>query len=371
MTEHGTTTEDDGREAPNSEAPPASGNTSGRKRSGSSVANGFWSAIIGLFAITLVAALIAKVNNRPNPSTPAATTPDCGPIGPLSPQDQNLVNRLAREILDSLIHGTDETTGTDLRTAITTQIDAAFEPAYANIPRFLDRHYSVTGQYAELALAAQGSLEEGIATWLFPSLEADLVQAMSNISSNLDSILRMRIQELLRNRMPPNRPSNGSRCGAMDGRIQADAIEAAIEDTVARFKMSVGPTMAGGVAAAGAAKALTTALTKKIAGTMMGKAILKILLKIFGPAAGAALGSIGGPVGTLIGLVAGAGAWIAADAAIVEIDEQLTRDKYEAELRKHIDEKKREIVEAMTQNVRTAAERTIDGLTPAELGNQG
>ena len=88
-----------------------------------------------------------------------------------------------------------------------------------------------------------------------------------------------------------------------------------------------------------------------------------------GAAAGAGAGAVLGPVGAAGGAVIGAvGSWLLFDFVVIELDELLNREAFEAELRLHIDAEKAALkAQILTQIAERRAELSLAGQTPEEL----
>ena len=82
----------------------------------------------------------------------------------------------------------------DTQTTMSDSVDEAFAPAYDRIPGFLDWHYSMAGQYTEVAILIAGTLEQ----WGF--VQATAAQVAELVSGLLDCS---------GSGAPPGRPSIG------------------------------------------------------------------------------------------------------------------------------------------------------------------
>ena len=78
-------------------------------------------------------------------------------------------------------------------------------------------------------------------------------------------------------------------------------------------------------------------------------------------AAGAALGFTLGPVGAVVGGLTGAvAAWFAVDYAVIKVDEALTRDEFESDIRSVISERKDELHKELKVALSTRRNDLVD-----------
>jgi hypothetical protein len=269
-----------------------------------------------------------------------------------------------------------ETTFGEIDALIDTEIDKAFEPVYGQITKLADFHYSVAGEYTELGAAAMGNLADTVGRILFREvelekrLEAGIGKVFAVSSESISDSMRHLNREL------------GSRMELTPEEMQllAPALELTLEDMEARFGESSlalrGAGAAGGAAAGGLAAKATG---KKVAGKLAGKATIKAGVTaakiIGGGAAGAAAGSVVPGVGTALGGVIGAvSVWLATDKLLVEADEYLHREKFEADMAALIDSEKARIKDelrdgygAYLSNLADLTRERLEGLRPVDL----
>lgn len=237
-------------------------------------------------------------------------------------------------------------------------LDKAFDPVYAAIPKYVDFHYSVLGQYTELAGAALRHTEVGVKTRLFGGFDDRLVAAMNEIDLIFSQEFNRSVQEQLNAEIP---------VAWRDAQMSA-ITEAAISDAQyrMRYTLPVGSFVAttGGFASAKLAAAIAAKIATKVAAkTAVGLAVKSTGIG-GGAATGAAIGALLGPVGAGVGgVVGGAAAWFAVDSAIVLVDELWNREEFEGDLRTMIDEERHflraMLVNAMAQKVEAAENFTI------------
>ena len=316
--------------------------------------------------------------------------------------------------------------------ALEEHLDTAFAPVYARIPGFLDWHYSITGQYTELALAGVNQLQDSelaraaldrlaesefaqevtdlLRGWEFtetvldrlqPAVDrlqkaldqlqqgvdsrllAELSDRIQLVSEDVESVMKHEMRSLIAQRihdevqtLPAHahvQTSTPCPAGETAGLRMAyeRTLEAAIPHTIRRFTDSAVPT---GI----------VAVTAGVRGALAGRALVKglsrrLLARLAGrtasargsaAAAGAAAGAVFGPVGAAVGgLAAGSAAWLLADIAVLAVDEHFNRDDLQHELTALVDEQKAAIRAAVSRAVDEAKSVALDDVTPFELGN--
>lgn len=249
-------------------------------------------------------------------------------------------------------------------------VDGAFEPVYANIPRFADHHYSVIGEYTELAYAATGRLEARIGRLLFEGLQERLDAAPPAVRS----AFREEFAAIATRWM---KEATSGQPGEAQHDIDA-AVQLTIADALGRFELEA--VSARGVAAGAGgvltAKAISAAIAKKMLVATATKATGKATAKYAtaataSAAAGAVAGSVVLGIGTAVGAAAGGAiagivSWFAVDKVIVEGAEYLHRDRFEAELRALVDDNKA-LVKAELRSMIQVDIGSVRGKTPLEL----
>lgn len=233
-------------------------------------------------------------------------------------------------------------------------LDEAYAFAYAAVPSYASFHFSVLGEYTELAGAAMGKMNQALYDRLFSGFE----DRMTKVGGDLDVQYFDAYSKVLQAQLPS--VSAGLPLGPITHK--------AIEDAMRRAKITVPlATVAATAAGSGALKAATTVIAKKLALKISGKAAAKGLLKVGGiggaVVTGATVCAPGGPLAVVCGVAAGIGAWLLTDKAVVMIDEYFNRDEFEAELRKLINEdkaSKRKLLEAALQGKAQATDKAAN-----------
>ena len=299
--------------------------------------------------------------------------------------------------------------------ALQDSVDAAFDPVYARIPDFVDWHYSLAGQYAQLAQAvpsqllesqfaraalerlqdsrlvqaaldrlreselAQAALErwqdsklvqearenlERLRQATDARLFADLPDRVRDAAAGVETVMREEMRELIARRMRdevrtlPDSPlgAAGARCtevGTAGLRMAYESMLAtAMPDSVRRFTASAAPT---GILAAGAAAR----------GAVAGRTLIKGLsARLLTRTAGRTASALGAAAG---GLAAGAAAWLIVDVAVLVVDEHFNRDAFERELTELVNEQRAAMKAELAGAVDEARSTALGAVTPSEM----
>jgi len=285
----------------------------------------FWSTIAVLALVSLGLSAVVALRG------PAGLDDLARDIG-LKPA----IYRPAPTELERLFQQAGDMAATEVQGLMAAQLDAAFAVAHAAVPNYADFHYSVLGEYTELAGAVLGQVEGELHRRLFGDLDTRLAEAAARVDAAyaqaFASALERKTAELLA--ATPVQDELDAAMVALLGKAPARmTVTAPIGATAA---------LLGGTAAV---KVMTGVMAKKIASKVAIKAAAKGTAKsaglLGGSGAGAAIGSAVGPVGTVAGAVIGAGiAWFATDAVVVNLDEYFNRADFEAELHAMIDDQR-------------------------------
>ena len=73
-----------------------------------------------------------------------------------------------------------------VREQIRGRLDEAYAPVYAGIPKYMDFHYSLTGEWLELGSAAMGNLGGGLEKHLFDGFDARLSVVSEHLALEFD-----------------------------------------------------------------------------------------------------------------------------------------------------------------------------------------
>jgi hypothetical protein len=213
-------------------------------------------------------------------------------------------------------------------------LDELYSPVYGSISSYADFHYTILGEYTELAGAALGIAADAIENKLYNGFPERLESVANTLDARFVDEFRTALMQELKAEIPAE----------LSGAPLAPITQRAIENAHARMKVTapVGAVMAT-VGGAASIKAVSAVIARKVATKVATKAAAKGIVKGSGILSGAGLGALGGswagPVGAAVGgLVGGAASWFAVDAAAITIDEYFTRDDFEADLRLMVDE---------------------------------
>lgn len=240
---------------------------------------------------------------------------------PISDLIKNNLDSHQQEISDLLSSSKDK-----MYSKVDAQIDNLFDPIENNVDKFLDWHYSLKGNYSELALFVAKKLGLSVEDALFNKLQekflgADYKQRLKTMTDNISdafiSLLRQHKKdtEKIATQGVADIPQVVESLKNIDDRIERDL------KLKMGFAAAIGLT--AGVGAGKLMKRLAPKLVKKL-GTKLGA---KFLAK-FGIAVGGVLSTLG------------------ADVAFNYIDEWLHRDDFKKEILNNINEMKKNLKES-------------------------
>ncbi|GAA8201925.1 hypothetical protein UBN80_02170 [Helicobacter pylori] len=210
------------------------------------------------------------------------------------------------------------------------QIDNLFDPIENNVDKFLDWHYSLKGNYSELALFVAKKLGLSVEDALFNKLQekflgADYKQRLKTMTDNIsDAFISLLCQhkkdtEKIATQGVADIPQVAESLKNIDDRIERDL------KLKMGFAAAIGLT--AGVGAGKLMKRLVPKLVKKL-GTKLGAKVGAKFLAKFGIAVGGVLSTLG------------------ADVAFNYIDEWLHRDDFKKEILNNINEMKKNLKES-------------------------
>ncbi len=227
------------------------------------------------------------------------------------------------------------------------QLDYAYNQMAKNIDNYLDEYYSLAAEYVRMGSALTGSLEAHIRRELKNTLAegkpfAQFEQTFQGLASRHELALKefeeKRNQLLRENEVLPPMGDFWEIKEISQAQFHPPAPEVEYLDGTLRASGSAGAgavsavvagKVASKMAAKGALKFAATAITKTAAS--------KIGAGAAGTAAGAAIGSVvpiaGTAIGALVGLGVGLAVGASVDAAMLGIEEHLSRDKFRQQIR--------------------------------------
>ncbi len=244
---------------------------------------------------------------------------------PISDLIKNNLDSHQQEISDLLSSSKDK-----MYSKVDAQIDNLFDPIENNVDKFLDWHYSLKGNYSELALFAAKKLGLSVEDALFNKLQekflgADYKQRLQTMTDNISdafiSLLRQHKKdtEKIATQGVADIPQVVESLKNIDDRTERDL------QLKMGFAAAIGAT--AGVGAGVLMEKLAPKLVEKL-GTKLGAKVGAKFLAKFGIAVGGVLSTLG------------------ADVAFNYIDEWLHRDDFKKEILNNINEMKKNLKES-------------------------
>ena len=254
----------------------------------------------------------------------------------------------------------------DMAQRIASRVDQAFVPVYDRLPVFLDFHYSVVGEYTELAAALSDRVGSDFQRIVFDEsgFEQHLDAAVAAIGNDGERLLGGLLEQMQR-KLEEHVDMNEAELGLL-----ASVGTLTLEDAQKRF--GTGEVMLKGASAAIGGGAVAAMLAKTVsakAATKLGaKAAGKTAIKATGvggsAAGGAAAGLLCGPADWICapvgGVAAAVAAWFATDKVVIEIDEYFNRDAFELEIRAAIDVERERIADELATLYRDRFAQVIE-----------
>jgi hypothetical protein len=307
---------------------------------------GFWTVILALAAIYGYAQITIAQKSR-------LVVDPTGQIKAV-PEFADEWKKIADDLGKLVTVEIDEKAPAELQAQIDARIDEAYTPVYNQIPKLADFHYSLRGEYTELLAVLANKGASKLTEILFD--EVNLSEKLNNSAGKIDESFRNILGQALGKIRTNLQTSANFTAGEIS--LLTGALKLSLADTEARFSTQLTALRAGGATIA-AAMVLSKATGQKAAAVLAekiaAKAAMKAGAKVAAPgAAGASaalLCSWGGPLTmTVCGAGAAGAAWLAADEAIIVLDEYYNREAFEADMRKLIDEQKAEVKSGFQKN---------------------
>ncbi|AZL58335.1 hypothetical protein EI545_05460 [Tabrizicola piscis] len=288
------------------------------------LARWFWGSIVIMATLTIFLTVVAalRLGNEGGAEAPAT---GAGIGSAIVPSEQSAVE------LSEWLSNAREVALEAVKRQIDPLLNDAYKPAYNAIPQYADFHFSVVGEYTELSAAAFGDFSGNLEEILFGGID----ERLHNVGIELDNIFNSAFSAALNTSVEaPGLTESGL----------GSVTRQALQDAQERMLVTVPVSTAAAVGTAASLKVAATAIAKKIAAKLAIKAAAKTggkwAVAVTGAGTGAAICSPTGPGAGFCAALGGVGAWFLADSAIVRIDEYWTRDEFEADLRKMIDDQK-------------------------------
>lgn len=209
-------------------------------------------------------------------------------------------------------------------------LDAAFAPVYAGIPRYLDFHYSLKGEWLELSSSVLGQMESELDRHLFTGLEGEIAIISQGLQIDFDQLWRASIEASLADSPAVKGPF-------------AELARLSVED--ARDRIEKTAVVFGGLGVGAAALAVVPRIVARKLGTKIaGKVAIKTGARWATVASGAGAGGIlcswAGPAAAACAVAGGFISWVGVDLAMIKLDEHVSRDEFHQELQALVDEQK-------------------------------
>lgn len=236
-------------------------------------------------------------------------------------------------------------------------LNALYAPVYAGISDYADFHYSIRGEYTELASAAVGQIGDSMQQMMFDGFDERLSRTSVILDSTYASVFQATLMQAIQTDLP-----DGLQLESLGSMTRA-AIDSATSRAQVTVPVATATASVGGFA-------MAKVLSKKVATKVMAKAAVKGGTSVLGGSgAGAAVGAVFGPVGSAVGaVIGGVSAWLAADAVIIGIDEYFNRDEFESQLRVLVDDNRAQL-RAHLLTALAAKQIDMDTFTLQELNN--
>ncbi|WP_120835995.1 hypothetical protein [Helicobacter pylori] len=283
--------------------------------------------IIIIFLFMLYPILSSITYDEPSQAIKTAHTKTILEIlpDPISDLIKNNLDSHQQEISDLLNSSKDK-----MYSKVDAQIDNLFDPIENNVDKFLDWHYSLKGNYSELALFVAKKLGLSVEDALFNKLQekflgADYKQRLKTMTDNIsDAFISLLHQhkkdtEKIATQGVADIPQVVESLKNIDDRTERDL------KLKMGFAAAIGAT--AGVGAGALMEKLAPKLVEKIGAKLGAKVGAKFLAK-FGIAVGGVLSTLG------------------ADVAFNYIDEWLHRDDFKKEILNNINEMKKNLKES-------------------------
>ncbi|GAA8572113.1 hypothetical protein oki143_02470 [Helicobacter pylori] len=279
--------------------------------------------IIIIFLFMLYPILSSITYNEPSQAIKTAHTKTILEIlpDPISDLIKNNLDSHQQEISDLLSSSKDK-----MYSKVDAQIDNLFDPIENNVDKFLDWHYSLKGNYSELALLVAKKLGLSVEDALFNKLQekflgADYKQRLKTMTDNISDAF---ISLLRQHKKDTEKIATQ---GVADIPQVVESLKNIDDKTERDLKLKMGFAAAIGATAGVGAGKLMKRLVPKLVEKLGTKLGAKFLAK-FGIAVGGVLSTLG------------------ADVAFNYIDEWLHRDDFKKEILNNINEMKKNLKES-------------------------
>lgn len=305
------------------ETPADNSRTEGQKRP--NLSRWFWSTIVLLLVITVSLELL-RTWQAGRQSVENGKDSSVDQTGTKATQAEQWFNTAGEE-------------AAKVREQIRGRLDEAYAPVYAGIPKYMDFHYSLTGEWLELGSAAMGNLGGGLEVHLFDGFDTRLSAVSEHLALEFDQRFNTALDEAM-----AAEPGGAEAFGPVVTRALRDS-----QNRMQKTAGTVSVALVGGATLKVFTKAFAKKLAVKLAAKVGTKTGMKWAAAVTGGATSAAVCSWTGPGAAACAVVGAAITWVATDVAMIKLSEYVTRDDFERDLRQLIDDHKKETQRAMEQ----------------------
>jgi hypothetical protein len=283
----------------------------------------FW-AVISVFMLIFIVFSIIASSNTPNLPQNVDKKPVLPIIFEYGMKDN--LDKHAKKIIDDKNIQLEK-----INNNVNEEIDKLFISVENNVDVFLDFHYSVYGEYAELTAMVMGDIEKTIQQKLFGSDFESKAEKTSNLIHNkYKKNLKKHLDKI---------EKIGS--DGIDTKLNAKILTTLHNDIFTNEITQKGKV--GLLVASRFVPRLVQTVSTKLAGKFFVKVIAKTSAKLAAATTGAVAGTVCGPFVWVCSPIAAVGFWFGTDAAIVTTLEVLGRDDFKKEIVQSIKDTKQEL----------------------------
>ena len=226
-------------------------------------------------------------------------------------------------------------------------VERIFAPVYARVDDFLDYHYSIVGEYAELGYAAADRIDSIVRERLFgKDFERRFAEELSGVETRFGKLLESH-----------GRFIGESAVEGVDLSLNSKVYEAIERDVAGNITVTAAAfigVVGGAKLAARVIPKLTAKFLAKVGTKLAAKVTAKTATKAAAAETGAASGVLCGPFVWICSPVLATAAWFATDAVVIKADEMLTRDDFRKEIVTAIDEEKESVKKELKSHLALA-----------------
>ena len=298
----------------------------------------FWKVFIFVILIFIVIDVILKVIFFKNVNIFVQTE--------TIQQIQTKLIKASPEIF-TLLTALDNKSKEEIKMVIKQRVDELYRPIYANVDNYVNLHYSLKGDYAELFAGLSNNFNKYLQEHIFgKNFKSNLESTIKNINADVFYIIQnnsKEFKEKLKDKGFSQKEINF---------LVNQILNYSIEDTKKRYLNLTNNAFRGSGVGAGivsgaiigmklASKQTAKILAKKILAKLAIKTGAKLAGAGAGASTGAEAGSFLGPPGAIVGGIVGAiVGWFATDEVVIKVDEYLNKDSFKRDIIRMIDNNK-------------------------------